>query len=343
MKKLSLLPLFLLVATLARATATAYSPPSGGVTSTAAASTDTLVSVTLAQPAAWVGTASSGSSTDIVVNGSPAWSANQFASGTYYYVRMLSGALAGHYFSIVANGAFDLTVDNAGLNLGTINNLDAMEIVPYWTLGTLYPASQAGVAFTTTTVPVLTKTQLLFFDATATGINRPASATYYFYNGAWRKVGQSSSTSFNNTIIYPDAYFLQRNSTSSTALVYMGRVQPSALGTVLVAATSQNDNFVALSYPIDVTLNQTGIAPSSFTTTTVPVLTKDQLLWFDPAGTGINRPASATYYYYNGAWRKVGASSSVDFGSTVLKAGSGFIIRKTANGTSASWVFSTGI
>ncbi len=342
MKKLSLLSLFLLAA-VAHATVTAYSPPVGGMTTSAAGTTDSFMSVALAQPAAWVGTVASVSGSDITVSGTPGWGTNAFASGTFYYVRLLNGAQAGHFFSVTANGSGDVTVDNAGLNLSVINAGDTMEIVPYWTLGTLYPAGRAGISFTATTSLLSRQTVLLFFDSTVTGINRSASSSYYFYNGAWRKVGQSTATSFDNTIVYPDAYYIQRNTAAPTSLVYTGRVQPGYLGTILVgAAGTANDNFVALAYPVDVTLDQLTMAPSSFVATTSLLSTQDQLLYFSPSVTGINRSADFVYYYYNGAWRRKGASTATNFGSTVLTAGSGFIIRKVANAATVPWVFSTG-
>jgi uncharacterized protein (TIGR02597 family) len=328
-----------MVSSLVFAADTAYSPPVGGMTLPAAASTDTFVSVTLATNAAWVGTVASVSGSDITVAGAPGWSANAFVTPGYHYARLLSGAQAGHYFSIISNSADTLSVDASGLNLSSIAASDKMEIAPYWTLGTLYPASQAGTAFTASTGSY--QTQLLAFDATSTGINRSASAVYYFYSGHWRQVGKSVGISYDNTIVYPDTYIIQRNTAAATALIHTGRVQRGSLGTILEAtASAQNDNFVALAYPLDVTLNGTGLATSAFTASVSGY--KDQLLWFDPAGTGINRSATYTYYYYNGAWRRVGASTSTDFGATVLKAGSGFIIRKAANGVTAPWVFSTG-
>ena len=341
MKKLLLLPAFLLASS-AFATVTAYSPPVGGMTTLGAASTDNFVSVALVNNAAWVGSVASVSGSDISVSGAPGWGANAFASGTYYYARMLGGAQKGHYFSILANGTGDVTVDNAGLDLSVINSGDRMEIAPYWTLGTLYPAGNAGLSYIASASPAVRQTELLFFDATSTGINRSASATYYFRNGAWRQIGASASTSFDNTIIYPDAFFIQRNKLTATTLVYTGRVQPSSVGTVLQAvAATQNDNYVALAFPINVTLNASGLA-AVFTPTVSVGSLKGQLLWFDPAGTGNNRSASATYYYRNGAWRKFGASASADFGSDVLTAGGGFIIRKVANSTTVPWVFDTG-
>lgn len=341
MKKLILLPA-LMASTLVFAVDTAYSPPVGGMTLPAAASTDTFVSVALATNAAWVGTVASVSGSDITVTGSPGWSTDTFISPNYHYVRFLGGALQGHYMSIIGNTSGTLTVDAAGLNLSSLLAGDKMEIAPYWTLGTLYPASQADTAFTTTTNTFARKTQLLFFDDTTNGINRSAAATYYFYNGAWRKVGQATTISFDNTIVYPDTFFIQRNVTTPTALIHLGRVQPGYLSTILTASTVQNDNYVALAFPKDVTLDGTGLAASGFTASTNTFSLKDQLLWFDPSGTGTNRSSTYTYFYYNGAWRRKGESVSVDFGPTVLAAGSGFIIRKAANGITAPWAFSTG-
>ena len=95
MKKLSLLPL-LLAATLASATDTAYSPPVGGMTMPAAATTDSFVSAALSRPAAWVGAAASVTGNDITVSGSPAWSTNIYAPGTYHYVRIQAAPKPGN-------------------------------------------------------------------------------------------------------------------------------------------------------------------------------------------------------------------------------------------------------
>ena len=343
MKKLLLIA-GLLSACLAHGTTTAYSPPVGGVTSSAIASSDTFLSTTLSRPPEWIGTIASVVGSNLTVSGSPNWTINHFSSSAVYYARMLSGAQRGHYFIITGNTIDTLTVNNAGLDLSTVVNGDSFEVTPFWTLGTLYPASQAGVSFTATTSLISKKTQILLFSASSTGINRSANFVYYFYNGAWRQTGQLTTTSFDSTIIPPDACFIQRNSTSPTTLVYTGRVQPGYLGSILEATSgAANDNFVALAFPVDVTLNSSGLASSSFVTTTSLISTKDQLLWFDPAGTGTNRSANFVYYYYNGAWRQKGALTSTDFGATVLKAGSGFVIRKASTSPTVSWVYTTGI
>lgn len=320
-----------------------YGSPVGGVSIAAPANSDRLISVPFARKSKWLGTVSVVSASDITVTGAPNWAANAFISSGQHYARLLTGVHKGHYFSIAANTASTLTVDSAGLNLSLIGAGDTVEIAPYWTLSSVFPASDAGTSFVASTSPATRQTELLFLDPNYIGINQPAAFTYFFYNGAWRKFGANLSLSFDDTIIYPDVYFIQRNMASATRLISTGRVQPSALGTILVASTAQNDNIVALAHPVDVTLNQSGLMASGFTASTVVYARKDELLWFNPASTGFNNPAVATYFYYNGAWRKFGANLSHDFGDSVtLKAGHGFIVRKAANGTTAPWVFSTG-
>lgn len=341
MKKLSVIFALVLAHALCAAD-TAYSPPVGGMTMQAAANTDTFMSPALARTAAWVGKVASVSGNDIVMAGTPNWNAGVFTT-SFHYVRALSGAHAGQYFSITANTPSALTVDSAGLNLGAIVAGDVVEVVPYWTLGAFFPADSAGTAFIASASPLSRQTEVLFYDGDAVGINRATSATFFFYNGAWRKVGASAATSFDSTIIYPDVFFIQRNKAAATTQRALGRVQPGAVGTVIVAdVSSKNDNYMALAFPVNVTLDGSGLATLGFTASTSPLSRKDELLWFDPAGTGINRPATATYYLYNGAWRKVGASASVDFGPSVeLTAGKGFVIRKAVNGTTMPWVFDT--
>jgi len=325
------------------ATQTAYATPLGSMSISAAANSDRLMSVPFARNAVWSGSVSSLSGNNITISGTPNWTSNAFASSAYHYVRMLSGAQKGQYFSILSNSADTLSVDPAGLNLGSISPGDTAEVAPYWTLGTLFPGTDAGISFVSSTSAMARQTEILLFDPNYVGINPSASSVYYHFNGAWRRVGTNLAISFDNTILYPDIYFIQRNKATATNLRTIGRVQPAALGTILVANSAQNDNSTALAYPRDVTLNGSGLINSGFSATVSPLNRQDQLLWYDPTLTGINNSASAIYIFYNGAWRKIGANLTLDFGNSVtLKAGYGYIIRKAANGTTAPWVFQTG-
>jgi len=338
-----LLPLCLGLASAGAATQT--SDIQGLLQTSAAASTDTLVSPAFGRAPVWAGAVASVSGSHLAVNGSPGWTTDQFAPGTStYYVRVLSGSLAGHFLSIAGNDAASVLVDAAGLDLSTVVAGDRLELAPYWTLGTLYPAANAGVSFIASTSSLVRQTELYVYDAAGTGTNRSPSATYYFFNGAWRKVGSPASTSFDRTVIAPDAYFIQRNKAAATKLTTVGRVQPGQVATVLEARSGgAQDNFVAVPYPLGLTLRQLGLAgTAAFTTSGSTLVRADEIYVFDASATGINRAPSATYYYYNGGWRKVGDSAANDYSDSVtLAAGGGFIVRRAADETSASWAFDT--
>lgn len=323
---------------------TVTSDISGYLKISAPATTDTPISPAFARDTIWRSTVSSVAGSVITVSGTPNWTAGALAPGAdTYYVRLTSGALKGHFLTITGNATGSVTVDNAGLNLASLAAGDTLEIAPYWTLGTLYPAGEAGTKFIASSSPLARQTEIWLYDASSTGINRTPAAAYFFYNGSWRKVGASISSSFDNTLIYPDSYFIQRNKAAATTFIQTGRVLPSFVSTILEGvASKQNDNYIGVSYPVDMTLARSGLATSGFTASNSPLNIADRLMLFDPAGTGYNRTPSAIYYYYNNGWRKVGASVSTDYSSSVtIPAGFGFIIRKAANTASVTWQFDT--
>jgi uncharacterized protein (TIGR02597 family) len=329
------------------ATTTSTTEIQGSIPLAAAANSDTLMATPFGLEAAWQGTVQSATSVQLTMSGSPGWSSGAYAPGaSTYYVRLLSGALNGHYFVVTANDGSSVTVDNAGLDLTQIASGDQIELAPFWTLGTLYPSSSAGVTFTVSSSALAQQTQLLFFNPAGTGTNRAPSATYFYYNGAWRKVGSPVTASFNSTVVYPDTYFLQRNKGTANTVALSGRVFSSDLSTLIDSnATTKQDNYVALAFPVDVTLGNSGLAGSGAFATSGSALTpSDELLLFTPGQTGINHSASAAYFYYNSGWRLVGGDVSVDYSnSVVITAGSGFIIRKAVNSGSGSWVFQTNL
>jgi uncharacterized protein (TIGR02597 family) len=322
----------------------------GFIKFTVPANTDTLVSPALGRPVAWSGAVNTVSAGRLAVASAPGWAADQFVPTNShpdtFYVRILSGALRGHYFTIASNDATSVLLDNAGFDLSAVKPGDSVEIAPYWTLGTLYPSSMANSSFTPSSSALFRQTELYFYDVSGVGINRAPSKTYYYCNGAWRQVGASITTSFNNAVILPDTYFLQRNKGKATALTESGRVLKSAVATVIEGGTSlQQDNFIALPFPVGVTLRQTALFESGAFKPTVSASShEDELLVFDDTATGINRSPNAIYFYFDNGWRKTGAALTEDFSdSVILAAGHGFVVRKAAGSSAQMWTYETNL
>lgn len=102
----------------------------------------------------------------------------------------------------------------------------------------------------------------------------------------------------------------------------------------------KQDNFVALTRPAVVTLNDSGLVQSGAFLASITTFNRtDELFVFDNSAVGKNKGPVATYYYFDGAWRKFGSND--DFGNEpVFTPGTGVIIRKnsTAGGVSSFWL-----
>lgn len=336
--------------------------PVGYMSITCLPSSDTIVGLPLRQNAAFSGTLSADPDTTttpgsaiLTLSGTPGLTVNAYAN--QYYVKFADttptpAAGDGQWFSITANAAGSITVN---LNGGTIAALAGarLEVLKFWTLAELFNpadcttlATTTGNAIVASTSTLLSgrRTEVLYPNLTTAGINLSSSATYYVHSGIWKKAG-SGDTNFGATQLWPDVYFaIRQPSTVTSATVYTitGEVEVGdfciPLGTQISVG---QDNFISLTRPIDVTLDDLNLGgTSAFVSSTSTLLSgrRDQLLVFNNSVAARNRSASATYYYHGGMWKKTDTGDT-NMGSTVIPAGTGFIIRKyrTLTGETVIW------
>lgn len=323
-----------------------------GFTSTAcAANSDTFLSTSFTRPPEFTGAVQSVSGNVITVSGSPGWTANQFVhvAGTQpktYFVLIGPHASTnpneGRIYTISANGTNALTVNLNGDSIGSVQASTQILVVPYFTLGTLFPVGDANVSFIPSPSVFNLQTQILIPDYSGTGINRSAPTSYYFLTGAWRKFGNDPAEDHSDDVLLPSAYFILRNPSTGTTLTSLGSVLVKKQTNSIATLTSgQQDNFVAITRPINVSLDNLGLISSgAFASSSSVFNLIDQLFVFNNSAAGINKSASATYYYMNGHWRKFGQDPAVDFGADIIAAGTGFVIRKgaTVDGATQFWV-----
>ena len=315
------------------------------------ANSDTLVSIPFTRPPEFTGAIASVSGNVITVTGSPGWNTSPqqwvYAQGTqpkHYYALIgpgTSNPKEGHFYNITANGSNTLSVDTTTDDLSGIPVNAQVMVLPHWTFNTVFPATDANVSFVPSTSPVNRLTQILIPNYSGTGINLSAAATYYFYNGAWRKFGLSPTEDHGDDVLVPRGYFTVRNASTGTTLTIAGSVLVKKEAIPLVTNTStKQDNFVSVIRPVDVSLDNLGLITSgAFAASSSPASLVDQLFVYNNAASGINKSASATYYFYNGHWRKFGQNPATDFGPDTIPAGSGFVIRKgvTVDGAIQYW------
>jgi len=297
----------------------AVTNPVGVIQVTALGDSDTLVSIPLKQPAVFNGVVNSTSGAVLTAEGSPGWSADEWADTHYAFLR--SGSAAGFYAAIAGNAADSLTLDVDDLN--DVAQGDSFSIHPFWTLDLLFPQG-TGVHASTSHA---NRDSEIFIPAFGEGINLAAEATYYFYDGAWRKIGGDLTGDYGGTTLLPDSYFVLRNDIASdTTVTFTGEVVMGDLGLPLVFTdASEQDNIVGLQRPIEMTLAESGLDAA--------FVAGDQLLVWDQDTAEQNRLAStATVYTWDGAkWVKDGGTEDAG-GDMIFTPGRGFIIRKAVGG-----------
>ena len=305
---------------------------------------DTFVSIPFARLADSSITVGSATNSVVQAQTSPGWTAGQFvyASGTQsntYYLRFDSGPLEGRYYDITNNTTNSVSINLRGDSLTNVAAGNAVSIVPYWTLGTVFVNGNGIVPSTST---ILHNTEVLIPSLTNAGINLSASATYYYYTNsgavAWRKAG-SSATNLNDDILQPNAYLVirQKVSTNTTFTSFGDVILTKVTIPLQINSSNKQDNAVGLTRPIAVSLTDSAlIASGSFTPSVSTIIHKDELLTFDNTTTNFNKSVAATYYYYNSTWRKVG--DAIDYSSSnILSPSVGFIIRKANAASSPLW------
>lgn len=345
----------------ALAVTTVATDPVGYIRLSVPAQSDAFVSAPLHRDAAFVGTVSSVAGGVITVAGTPGWTTNQFvfASGTQnntYFAILKTGSKRGAYFTVTANSATSLTVDLNGDTLTEVVSGDALQLIPYWTLATLFPAG-GGFPGSASFTPV---GSVLFPSLTTAGVNLSSEATYFYYTGTaaggpgWRRAGASPTLKFDHTVILPDIALTVRNLTgSSIALDNLGSAPMTGHSTIIgtINPFVDQDNVVSINAAASVSLANSGLISSGAMVGGATFTPVDTLFIFDNSIAGINKSSVGSYFYYSGTaaggpgWRKVGSAPTTKFDDTTfLEPGVGYIIRKKgqATPTTVAWEYVAG-
>jgi uncharacterized protein (TIGR02597 family) len=343
MKKLNLsLAILALAAMSVNAQTSVNSEVCGYVKQTFPAGSDTIFVPQLLRPVEFSGAVNSvsisgGNATLVCPSATFTPNSFQYVATTQpktYFASVTSGNLTGTGFLVVSNGTGDIIVALDGLT-ATSADITAIEVRPLWTLNTLFPPSDANVSFTPSTGSNAStrRTQLVMPNFTGTGINRAASAVY-FYNPTLADWVATTATGVKagDTILLPSQYLIHRN-TGGTPV----NLSPTVVGSVFskpgalylgTLSTGANDNPVGLPRPTDYLLSECGFTDSNFIQSTGlnAATRRDTILVYSTTGTGVNRSASKVYFKYLNTWRDTTATSTaVD---PAIPAGSAVIVRK---------------
>jgi uncharacterized protein (TIGR02597 family) len=321
--------------------------PVGFVRVNCKAASDTSITLPLTRPPEFAGTAASVAGNVVTVS-SVSWVANDWTYGiganpsNTYYVLVTSGASEGAYYTITGNSPTTLTVDPNGAPSAASDGFaegDQFKIIPYWTLNTAFP-NGSGIK---PSPDVFSPKSTLLFTSNAAGVNLPLSTAYFYHDGSqaaagWYIEGNLNAGIQNDVVLNQEQSYVVRNSAAgATSPTLVGAVSTAKYRTVLsiLAPNKQQDHFVGLSFPIDISLSQTGLQSSPAFVRSADVFNpKDVVILHNNTAPGINKPLGISYFYHDGTQAAAGwyiegnLSAGVQDTQKVIKAGEGFVIRK---------------
>jgi len=333
---------------LVTSTQAAVTAPVGYVKLTFNAQADTPFSLPLNRPKASSGKVQSISGNTITI-ASNTWTANEFvyADGTqneHYYLLFTTGVLEGRSFDVTANGTNTITVDpDGGADIANLINdasaTDNFEIRPHWTLNTLFPD---GAGFDTSPDMLTTNGLILFKPSNLDGINHGASKSYKYVDGfGWvDNANVLGAVSANDTVLPRKTFYILRNTTANAIEKNLAGDVPTTDETVkLFTNIIKQDSYVAFCFPIDLTLDSTGLSTNPLFKKSTDQLTPDgDVLYVFNNATGYNPSTSKGYFYVDGVgWFDTSNTfGGVISGTTSINSvGRGFVIRKASEASTS--------
>ena len=216
---------------------------------------------------------------------------------------------------------------------------DLIEIIPFWTLTTLFPN---GTGIDATTDSNVFKTQVLEMPRATVGTNLSAQAVHLYFSGpglpaGWYDTGDGTLS--NDRYFVPDSYVIIRNPGVARAISISGEVTVGSAATLVgnLAPAQAQDNLVVNPFPVPLTLAQLNLVQSGAIQPTTDFNNfKDLLLLYSPSVTGYNQAASKVLIYWTGGqglangWYDTGTGQGPLDTTETIPLGIGFVIRKPA-------------
>lgn len=222
-----------------------------------------------------------------------------------FYTLVTKGSSKGATFTVLSNTENSLLMDPEGLTVMP-KSVHEVNLLPDWTLDTLFPASQATISFIPTTDLSNIMTTVVIAPPTTTGSEQPQDAGESFYFSgtlnAW--VNQSNpSVPAGDAVIPLGSYvYVQNTGTNNYPLhaFVSGNVLEGPFNIYLASSPTETViTYFCLPRNSPSKLSQIGFNNSNFTQSPgkSPLVRKDVLIEDDGHG-GI----AATYYRFKNKW-----------------------------------------
>ncbi len=269
---------------------------------------------------------------------------NELTSIPHFLQFTDGGTRSGRVYPVSSHDGGSITIDLSGDNLSGVTDGDRFQVIPYWTLATIFPpATQSTIHVSPGKLAPTRKTRVLFFDRTSSGAGLAPDRIFFLTDDGWFHSDQGFPPA-DDTIIPPGTALVVRHHTgdgdtnfSPHHLVFEGD-----FSTPLRTRTGgDQDNTSALVRPVPVRLSDLDLDSAfSNSSSTAAGSRSDELLVYDNVGTGFNKPPAAVYFKVAGQWRLDDGASYPVADSDEIPPSSGILIRKSASASGATihWV-----
>ena len=229
-----------------------------------------------------------------------------------YYALVTDGTLKGNFYNVLSNTKKTLVINNQGTAMTTAS-VKSIDLRPYWTLESLFPADAEGVAFIGTNSTTSVMTQLVVSPTTISGNQQPQDVGKKFYFNSSLKNWVSTekpTVPAGGVIVPPGRYLYFQNTGNGTYPVdsfIAGTVLKTQFNVRLYSSSNQTlTTLFALPRASDYKLSTIGLNDLNFSSKATGT-TEDFFIVYDGFG-GVG----ATYYRKANKWYLVGYELPVD-------------------------------
>ena len=262
-----------------------------------------------------------------------------------HYLQFTDGGTrSGRVYPVSSHDGGSITIDLDGDNLSGVTDGDRFQVIPYWTLATIFPPDeQSTIHVSAGKLAPTRKTRVMFFDQVSQGSGLAPDRIFFLTDDGWFR----SDVGFppaDATIVPPGKALVVRHQSGDgdTTFTSGDLVFDSDFSTPLRTRTGgDQDNASALVRPVPVKLSDLDLdTVFSNSSSTAAGSRTDELILYDNVGQGFNKPPAAIYFKVAGQWRLDDGATFPVADDDEIPSSSGILIRKSSSGTGATvhWV-----
>lgn len=236
----------------------------------------------------------------------PEIAGNTLVSAPHWLFCREASVAEGLHFSVVAQAANSIDIEAEASELVGLLPGAEFEIVPAWTLETLFPPDdQTSLHLSVGRLATGRGSELLFFNGESEGIRLAPSRRFFLTSDGWFEVGSYAPA--GGVVVPPGSPFLIRHPAGSAPTVFtvMQQVYSSPVQLrIRVTGGKGQDNALAPLRPVPITLSDLDLSAAQFEDSTGedPGIRRDELHVYDNSVAEINKTASAVYFRVGGQW-----------------------------------------